>query len=485
MAGDQNPLAGFPFDELPRELLLEIFKNAYPDNVYYGHRLRQRFVYPANLAQVCKYWRRLALEERSLWKNIYLMDSMYEYEMGAATRTYLERSKNLPLFLTWFSYRRRTRFGVIKKLITSCAARLQRITVFVCNRDVLGKLTTEMGSLSFPFLQDFEISYMGNRSLPSSFTLYLEAPHLRRCKLDRVPFFQLPMSNLVVFDYAMEVCETRGPVDLNPLLEFFPRVAHSLEHVRIKAHPTNVYVYTLNRPKIALQKLKSLIVQNSYIFMRHLLTPGLTYLKVSFSKSHLTNGKEVAEMFNDFSAPELRSIRFRRVPLLPLPASQNIPLMFPQLEFCAIVKCDMSAFLPLLEPLEQKESPFSQEVSERPQKTQQAENPFPKLKELMIVGETSLTALQATIDKRIENGGKSLQKIYLECWDFPRPPGRRHTRATAQHLGQQGIDLQVLNCGDKLPETMTTPLAFQDHFFKDERGFFNDILESEYSFQKD
>ena len=90
-----NALADFAFDKLPTELLVETFKHARPDNILDAHAKK----YPTPLAQVCRYWRSVALDAPTLWSNIYIT-KYYTEKTRIAARISLERSKMCPLFLT-------------------------------------------------------------------------------------------------------------------------------------------------------------------------------------------------------------------------------------------------------------------------------------------------------------------------------------------------------------------------------------------------
>ena len=409
----------------------------------------------------------MALGEPSLWANVYLMEDKEEIQMGPATLAYLRGSGNHPLFLTWFSFGWTRAAEVFEKLISPHAGRLQRITMININhyheKPIWEFLMNVMGPLSFPILQDVEIYSADRRPSPSWSTLHLEAPCLRRSKLETPFILQSTSPSLVVLDQNIPT-RTEGPFDLNPLLDLMDHVSHSLEHLRIGGGSYNVFVSTPDRSKIYFQKLKSLIIGDCDILMHHILTPNLTHLDVCFSCS----SEQVVEMFNGFSAPKLKSIRFYCVPLLPLLASHNIPSMFPQLTTIVINKCDDTpAFISLLEPLERKESVLPQEGLEYQEKPQQVENPFPELKELEIRAEIDLemilTSLQVAIEKRLEAGINRLQTIRLgeeiveDANTFKR------------YLTGQGIRLTELEWWDRTPG-LSPPLAFQDYFYYKEHN---------------
>ena len=461
----ENTLADFAFDKLPAELLVEIFKHARPDGIYDVY-FKQ---YPTPLAQVCRYWRSVALEAPSLWSNIYIT-KRYMGEVKEAARTNLERSKACPLFLTWFSNHWQTDADaqeVIDDLIVPYADRWQRITLIANGDEVADALHAVMGPLDFRILQDLEISRSASRS--SGLTLCRNAPLLRRCRLRHVPSLPPLPSNLVVLDCQFMLWG-KGPFNLGPWLEFLPHIAHSLEHLRF-GPPTSDLSVTSRKSRITLQNLKSLIVEDSNDIMEHIVTPNLTHFAVSYPFK--PDARKVAEMFHGFSAPKLQSIQFRKTPLLPLLALHDIPSMFPQLESAMFADCtDESAFIDLLKPPQPKKPSSLQKAAKYPPKHRKVENPFPKLKELTISNLSDWNSLQAVIEKRLKNGDKSLRMIRLPKEDVKEP--------IIQHLNhwlpKQGID-PVLH--DPRWLHISTPPAFQDDFYADESRLF-DVMDETY-----
>ena len=246
-------------------------------------------------------------------------------------------------------------------------------------------------------------------------------------------------SNLVVLDCVFLAL---GPTefDLDPLLEFLPHVAHSLEHLRFGPPPASTVHFTPGTPKIPLENLKSFLIIDSHVIVNQILAPNLTYFAVSYSLKADTKG--AAGIFQGFSAPKLRSIQLHKIPLLPCLATHNLPSMFPQLKSVLLSGCaDELAFVPLLE------------------------NQFPHLGELMISDMTIWTSLQAAIEKRLKNGEKSLRKIRLPKGDA--------TEAIIPHLRRwlpaQGIEL-VLYEPEELP--WSTP-EFQDGPCDEENSLFS------------
>ena len=226
--------------------------------------------------------------------------------------TYLGRSKMCPLSLIW--YRRlfddlRIAQVLIDHLIKPSAERMERITSFIDTRREIGTgaFFTEIGSLNFPILRDVEI--FCQVSSPLTYTLGRNAPLLRHCRL-HCSYLLLPLSsNLVVIDYSSTLLGEG--TNVNHLLEFLPRVAHSLEHLRFRP-PFNI-CFAAGGLKINLQNLKSLLIENNYAIMDHILVPNLIY----FAAPRLFF-VEVGKMFNDFSAPKFQSIQFYQVSLTPL-----------------------------------------------------------------------------------------------------------------------------------------------------------------------
>ncbi|KAF9645229.1 hypothetical protein BDM02DRAFT_607219 [Thelephora ganbajun] len=467
LAEDKNPLADFAFDKLPTELLVEIFNRARADNVRDAYN--EKYPYPVALAQVCRYWRRLALGAPTLWTNI-RVTKYYTEGTREVARIYLERSKTCPIFLTWFSKSEQTApdaQGVINDLIIPGAERWQRITLIAENEAVPGALLTAMRSLDFPILRDVEISSLLAELSPSAEpTLCRNAPLLRRCKFRGIPSLPPLPLNLVVLDCVFAVPGLKD-FSLDPLLEFLPHVAHSLEHLRF-GPPTSEVLVTPRRSRIPLENLKSLLVKDSHIIMDYIRAPNLTY----FAAFHPldADARKVAEMFNGFSAPKLQSIRFHKTPLLPFLTMHNLPSMFPELESVMLSGCiNEPAFASLLEPAKPKKPSSLQNASKYLPKHRKVENPFPKLKEVTISDMTTWTSLQAAIEKRLKNGDKSLRKIQLPKEDV--------TETIMPHLRRwlpaQGIEFVLYGPGE-LP--MSTP-EFQDDFCNEEIRLFFEIME--------
>ena len=470
----ENALAGFAFDKLPNELLVEIFKHARPDNILDAHAKK----YPTPLAQVCRYWRSVALDAPALWSNIYVM-KYYTEETRMAARVGLERSKMCPLFLTWFSKEGQTNAEaqeVIDDLIIPYANRWQRITLIADGEEVADALHAVMGPLDFQILQDIEVSRPTGRPSPSGLALCRNAPLLRRCRLRCIPSLPPLPSNLVVLDCVL-IMFAEEPLNLDPLLEFLPHVDHSLEHLRF-APPTSGVSVTPRKSRVTLPNLKSLLVRDSYTIMEHILAPNLTY----FAALHTfrPEAQTAAEMFRSFSAPKLQSIRLDGTPLLPLLTLHHLPSMFPQLESAMFEGCnDISAFIDLLKPPQPKRPSSLQKAAKYPPKHRKVENPFPKLKELAIPDMENWASLQAAIEKRRKNGDKSLRTIHLPKKDVTEGTMRHLTR----WLPKQGIELVLYEPGDLV---MTTPPEFRDDFCNVESCLFDEIMDdSELDYEED
>jgi len=152
--------------------------------------------------------------------------------------------------------------------------------------------------------------------------------------------------------------------------------------------------------------------------------------------------------------------------------------MFPQLESITLFECvDEHAFILLLEPPEPKRPSSLQKASKYPPKRRNVENPFPNLKELTISDMTIWTSLQAAIEKRFKNGGKSLRMIRL--------PTEETTEAIMPHLRRwlpkQGIELILYERGG-LP--ISTP-EFQDGFCDENTDLFFSMIEESWDAEDD
>jgi hypothetical protein len=463
LSDGQNLLVGSACGELPTELLVKIFKHTRPHSpdTYTGV-----YSYPVALAQVCHHWRAVVLGAPTLWSNINIMEYTTDKSKVAA-HTYLELSKMCPLFLTWFSHEQ-TNINVqevINNLVIPFAERWQRITLIAHDEEAPNALLTAMETLDFPNLRDIEISSYFMRLSPSELTLARSAPLLRRCRLDSFPSLPPLPSRLVVLDYLLTALNAE-PVILDPLLDFLPHVAHSVEHLRFRSINFQVLV-TPRRSRILLQQLKSLLVEDSHIVMNHVLTPNLTYLAVIHPQN--ADAHKIAGMLDGFSAPKLHTLQFYRTPLLPLLASHHLPSMFPQLESVIIDNCiNEPAFISLLVPPGLKK-PLSDLQSGL--KYRQVKNPFPKLKELtMSVSDTRhLISLQAAIRGRFKNGNRSLRKVLL-----PDTIPRQARSFMKQWLRERKIELVQYEDGKWL---IPTPPEFQDDINEEEFRYFSDNCE--------
>ena len=463
MVDDENPLAGFPFDELPMELLVGIFHHARSTSMLDDSITK--YPYPVALSQVCRYWRKVALDAPTLWTDIHIVQYDTK-EIREAARTYLERSKTCPIFLTWFPDHSQTYTDireVIDDLIIPRAERWQRITLVAGNNTAIDALLTAMEFLDFPILQDLEIPCMLKRP-SSNITLCRNAPLLRRYRVhecwDTPPLPPLP-SNLVVLDFTFSAAGSMD-LDLDPLLEFLPHVARSLEHLRLGLHPLSEIRVTPRTSRIPLEHLKSLLIKGPHVIMDHISTPNLTYLTVSCPHGVV----DAVKMFKGFSVPVLRSIQFFDTPLRPILDAHHFPSIFPQLESATLTGCtDELSFVLLLEPPESKKSPSSQKAPEHGE----VQNPFPNLKELTISDMTIWTSLQAAMEKRLKNGDKTLRKIRL--------PKGEATEAIMPHLRRwlpaRGIELVLYEPG----ELSTSTPEFQDDFCDEEARLFLDMME--------
>ena len=421
----------------------------------------ERYPYPLALSLVCRHWRAVSLAAPTLWTNIRISD-YYSENVKAEVSTYLERSKTCPIFLTWCfesGQRKIDAEVVFNELIIPCAGRWQRITLIAESGAVPDALVTAMGSLDFPVLQDIEIACLSERHVsPSDLTLCRNAPLLRRCRLQSIASLPPLPSNLVVLDWEFQA-PWADPFDIDPLLQFLPHVAHSLEHLRFCPSSSEILPSSPG-PRIPLPNLKSLNVKLSHIIVEHVLTPNLTHLTVVLSPE--ANARKVAKMFDGFSAPKLQVIQFYRTPLLPLLDSHDLPSMFPQLESIVCYFCtEESAIVPLLLPPTPKKPSSLQKASKYQPKRREVANPFPNLKELAISDMTVWTSVQAAIEKRLKNGDKSLRKIHLPKGDMPESIMSHLTR----WLPKQGIELVQYESQD-FP--MTSIPDFHDEFFQEE-----------------
>jgi len=283
LLADDNPLADFKFDKLPTELLVKIFRHARADSAIDAYTAI--FRYPVALSQVCRHWRTVVTGAPILWTNI----DVPEYHTEGAKETariYLERSKTCPIFLTWFTEEEKFRTdvpAVIENIIIPGAKRWQRITLFAGNKRDLSALLAAMEPLDFPILQDLEISCKSFLdSYSPKFTLRPSVPLLCRCRLRDIPSLP-PPSNLVVLDYVfLESGWLTDSFDLDPLLEFLPHVAHSLEHLRFGPPPISRVHFTPRISKIPLENLKSIHTTESHVIVDHVLAPNLTYFAASY-----------------------------------------------------------------------------------------------------------------------------------------------------------------------------------------------------------
>jgi len=459
VANDENPLADFPFDKLPTELLVKIFHHTRADSTLDARKTK--YPYPVALAQVCHHWRNVALCAPTLWTDIRLVQ--HTEKTREAARIYLERSKTCPIFLTWFSDPEQTYADiqrVIDDLIIPGAERWQRITLFTGDYSAGHILLAAVKPLDFPILQDVEISCTMVESPPSNPTFCHNAPLLRRCRFRSVPFLPPLPSNLVVLDCMFRPLEPTE-FDLDPLLEFLPHVAHSLEHLRFGPPPVSKVRITPRTSRIPLEHLKSLLIKDSHVILDHIFTPNLTH----FTASRPHDAMDAAKIFEGFSAPMLRSIQFHDAPLLPILNAHNFPSTFPQLESITLSCCtDELAFVLLLKPPEPNKS-----SSQKASRHREVQNPFPNLKDLTISDMTVWTSLQAAIEKRIKNGNKLLRKIQL--------PKEEAMEAIISHLRRwlptQGIELVLYKPG----ELSMSPPEFQDDFCDEEARLFLDIVE--------
>jgi len=464
---NENPLVDFPFNKLPTELLVNVFHHTRTNSVL--DACKTKYPYPVALAQVCRHWRNVALCAPMLWTDIRLVQYDTE-ETRKAARIYLERSKTCPIFLTWFSDPDQPYAniqGVIHDLIIPGGERWQRITLLAGNNAAADALLTAMESLDFPILQDVEISCVLVELSPSNPTFCHSAPLLRRCRFRSVPSLPPLPSNLVVLDCIFSALELTE-FDLDPLLEFLPHVAHSLEHLRFGPPPVSKVRFTPRTSRIPLEHLKSLLIKDSHVIMDHIFTPNLAYFLVLHPLEADT--MDAAKVFEGFSAPALRSIQLYVTPLLPILNAHNLPSMFPQLESITLSGCtDESVFALLLEPPKPKKPSSLQKASKHPPKQRKAQNPFPNLKELTISDMTIWTSLQSAIEKRLKNGDRSLRKIQL--------PKEEAAEAIISHLRRwlpaQGIELVLYEPG----ELSVSPPEFQDDFCDEETDLFLEIVE--------
>jgi len=471
LTDNTNPLADFEFDKLPTELLVEIFRHARTESVFEAYT--EIYPYPVALSQVCRHWRTVAIGAPTLWTSVRVSEYHTEDNKEAA-RTYLERSKKCPIFLTWFAAPGQFYTNVpavVDTLIIPAAERWQRITIFTSNKAVTDAVLGAMEPLDFPILQDIEISWVPFlEPISPKTTLCLSAPLLRRCRFRDLSSLPPLPSNLVVLDCVFAAFGSPD-FDLDPLLEFLPHVAHTLEHLRFGPPPTSQVHFTPHTTRIPLENLKSLLFVESHAIVDHIIAPNLTHFVASYpAVTDATMG--VAGMFDGFSAPNLRSIQFHRTPLSPLLAVHNLPSMFPKLESVLLSNCTHeSAFISLLEPPKPKKPSSLKKASKYPQKHRKVENPLPNLKELTVSDMTNWTSLQAAIEKRLKNTDKTLRKIQL--------PKGGATESIMPHLRRwlpaQGIELVLYEDGE-LPKSAP---EFQDEFCNEENELFEMSMEAD------
>ena len=461
MADIENPLADFAFDKLPTELLVEIFHHARGGSTLDGCKAKQP--YPIALTHVCRHWRNVALAAPTLWTDIRITQVDTERVLEVP-RIYLERSGACPIFLTWFSYLESSHTDfedVIDDLVIPGAERWQRITVITEEAYTSKMFLDAIEHLDFPILKDVEISFM---NASSNQTLCHSAPLLRRCMLRGFPSLPPLPSNLVVFDCIFSSARFTE-LNLDPLLEFLPHVAHSLEHLRFGPPPVPKVQFTPRTSRIPLKHLKSLLIRDSHTIMDHIFTPGLAHFVVLCP---LTKNMD-PNMFEGFSAPMLQSIQFYGVPLLPTLQVHDFPSMFPHLNSITLSGCtDESTFASLLEPPKQKKPPSLQKASRHPPKQQKIQNPFPSLRELTVSDATSWTSFQAAIENRLKNGDKSLRKIQL-----PVETSGVILSHLRRWLPAQGIELALY----EREELLVFAPEFQDDFCDEETNLFHGIME--------
>ncbi|KAJ7062276.1 hypothetical protein C8F01DRAFT_1368901 [Mycena amicta] len=216
-----------PIQELPAELLAEIFLNVVGP-VVRSHRIQVRLELAIpraafRLSAVCTYWRQLALNTPHMW---FLPTKFYLNALNDSPRDLsmvqeiIKRSSPLPLDIAIHG---RTRwnfpkpiFAPLVDLVVSVAHRWREISNI--NVDIVSPLEA-VGAPAFEHLEYVDL-ILDRIELPPS-SLFLHAPHLRHVQLNITDIGRLlmPWTQLTEFIFLREKMRSASLLDIQVVMQ--------------------------------------------------------------------------------------------------------------------------------------------------------------------------------------------------------------------------------------------------------------------------
>ncbi|KDQ19462.1 hypothetical protein BOTBODRAFT_142993 [Botryobasidium botryosum FD-172 SS1] len=284
-----------PIHCLPPELISSIFELAVPGAL--GHTSGDEV--PLNVVRVSRDWRQIAMDSPRAWAHIPMVPE-------PLLSTFLERSKNVPLELTFYRTTREATLHHMARISPSHLERTRALKLDLVGMEKQIHKVESWLSTPLPALETLEI----RRPVPrGGMDLTADTPRLQHLSLkgSLMPFDHPIYSNLATLTLSHIVfIETPSTVGLLRALEASPSFEElNLQYmeltVTVDREPELSTGMPVNLPHLRLLSIKDVPAPITRFFLNHIITPASSRIVME------ADGGDIASIFP--SRPEnLRNI---------------------------------------------------------------------------------------------------------------------------------------------------------------------------------
>lgn len=419
----------FPFQELPTELLIDIFKLCESPS-----HARDLIPIVVTISHVCQFWRSTAIDAPTLWSEVYI-HTLYPGTLRIAS-LFLDRSNQCLLDTSFHAF-----FAegfceppetIMAEMLIPHVERWRSFRIMVDNADTLSETCILLREVHPHQLQVLEIaSFHGyvrvhDTELPSESSMLTgNSPRLHTVRISgALAFFSHPsFVNLESLVLILEDVSTFEWMHLNDVLTC---ISHSLAYLRLEIPFSDQYI-PRNARKIEFPVLKVLdILSNPMLLI--ISAPQLEML----SFRECDDRASLEAIFTKTSFPLLSSLALSEVWPDQFVPSPDFFLEHPLLESISFSKCEELERM-LLDFLVPKTTVSAGEIPDHTVSV-------PNLQSLTISDISNWPRVQTILASRISRESRSIRSVKV-------PPGAA-TEGIRPHLetwlGERNITLEVV-----------------------------------------